>query len=286
MKKRRKKSSGLVFVLPVVGFAILVVVALAVFRPGRPAAKPVPVPAGVLADLTQIPAATWNRAGVTWQQGGSSQHAQPPVLVSAQPAAKPPVMLYVGAEYCPFCAAERWPMIAALSRFGSFKGLQYTSSSPKDVFPSTPTFTFVHATYRSPQLQFQTREIQSNVLQPNGQYAPLQKMTPAQQALVNKYDAPPYVSAKNAGAIPFVLVGGRYLWVGASYSPGLLQGQNWSSVAASLPADKGPAAPAILANGNEIAAAICAVDGGQPGSVCKSAGVEAAARTLPTKPVQ
>src|SRR5215471_17073708 len=30
-----------------------------------------------------------------------------------------PEMLYIGAEYCPYCAAMRWSMAVALSRFGT-----------------------------------------------------------------------------------------------------------------------------------------------------------------------
>ena len=40
-----------------------------------------------------------------------------------------PEVLYVGAEYCPFCAAERWPLMIALSRFGTFSGVGLTHSS-------------------------------------------------------------------------------------------------------------------------------------------------------------
>ena len=29
-----------------------------------------------------------------------------------------PEMLYIGAEFCPYCAASRWSMALALSRFG------------------------------------------------------------------------------------------------------------------------------------------------------------------------
>jgi hypothetical protein len=32
-------------------------------------------------------------------------------------------MLYIGAEYCPYCAAERWPLVMALSKFGTFSNL-------------------------------------------------------------------------------------------------------------------------------------------------------------------
>ncbi|MGH3290263.1 MAG: DUF929 family protein, partial [Trebonia sp.] len=41
-----------------------------------------------------------------------------------------PEVLYVGAEYCPYCAMENWPLIVALSRFGQFTGLT-TSRSPE-----------------------------------------------------------------------------------------------------------------------------------------------------------
>ena len=44
-----------------------------------------------------------------------------------------PEVLFVGAEYCPFCAAERWPLIVALSRFGHFGALHNMQSAPLSV---------------------------------------------------------------------------------------------------------------------------------------------------------
>src|SRR5438309_707950 len=38
-------------------------------------------------------------------------------------------VLYIGAEYCPYCAAERWSLVVALSKFGSFSGLTYMQSA-------------------------------------------------------------------------------------------------------------------------------------------------------------
>ena len=43
-----------------------------------------------------------------------------------------PGVLYIGAEYCPFCATERWAMVNALGRFGTFSGLKITNSSTTD----------------------------------------------------------------------------------------------------------------------------------------------------------
>ena len=51
-------------------------------------------------------------------------------------AAGKPEILYIGAEYCPYCATERWPLAVALSRFGTFTGLRGIHSSATDVYPS------------------------------------------------------------------------------------------------------------------------------------------------------
>jgi hypothetical protein len=102
-----------------------------------------------------------------------------------------PEVLYIGAEYCPYCAAERWAVVVALSRFGAFSGLGETASSPSDVFPNTSTLTFHGASYASNYLTFTGKEIQGNQVV-NGKYAPLDTLSSAQQALFDKYDAPPY----------------------------------------------------------------------------------------------
>ena len=69
-----------------------------------------------------------------------------------------PLIFYFGAEFCPYCAAERWPLIVALSRFGTFTGLSTTTSSSSDAYPNTPTFTFRAASYTSDYVSFQAVE--------------------------------------------------------------------------------------------------------------------------------
>ena len=48
-----------------------------------------------------------------------------PAPANARPltSAGKPEVLYVATEYCPFCAAQSWPLIIALSHFGQFSGL-------------------------------------------------------------------------------------------------------------------------------------------------------------------
>ena len=85
---------------------------------------------------------------------------------------------------------ERWALVLALSRFGSFSDLGLTTSSSTDVYPNTPTFSFHGSTYSSQYLAFDGVETTSNVPNADG-YAALDTPTAEEQALQGKYDAPP-----------------------------------------------------------------------------------------------
>ncbi|HWG11864.1 MAG TPA: DUF929 family protein [Streptosporangiaceae bacterium] len=223
----------------------------------------------VVRDTTTVPASTLNSVGT-----GSGVTGLPIKINggSALTSNGKPEMLYMGAEYCPFCAAERWGMVVALSRFGTFKNLSTTHSSSSDEFPNTATWTFYKSSYTSKYLTFSSVEEQTNKLASGGQtYTTLQTPTSAQEALLNKYDAPPYVSAQSKGAIPFIDIGNKYMISGASYSPQLLQGKTWSQIATALKNPSSPIAKAIDGTANYITAAICKVTGNQPASACTPA---------------
>ncbi len=229
----------------------------------------------VVSTVTSVPASTLDAVG----NGGSAVTAKPikisgPALTSGGK----PEMVYEGAEYCPYCAAERWAMIVALSRFGTFSGLQTIRSASADgagnaePYPATPTWTFVHATYTSKYLTFTPVEAYTNVPDTStGFYTTLQKPTAAQTALLTKYDAPPYVASADAGSIPFVDFGTKYMIVGASYSPQVLSGLSWSQIAADLRNPSSPVAQGIDGVANYMTAAICKMTGNQPASACTPA---------------
>lgn len=187
-----------------------------------------------------------------------------PTAVNGQPLTQDgkPRVLYVGAEYCPYCAAERWAMVVALSRFGTFTGLGQTASSPTDVYPSTPTLTFHGASYTSKYIAFTGKETQSSL------GTPLDSLSAADQAIVSRYD--------QGGSIPFVSIGGKYIISGASYDPQVLHGMTHRQVAAALSDPSSPVAKAVLGTANVITATICDITGGQPTNVCSSPGVTAA----------
>jgi hypothetical protein len=177
-----------------------------------------------------------------------------------------PEFLYIGAEYCPFCAAERWSMVLALSRFGTFSGLALTSSTGNDVYPNTPTFTFRNASYQSNYLTLTTVETEDQ------QGHQLQTPTAAEQQLLQRYDS--------GGSIPFLLIGGKYTETGSGYQPDALSGKSWQQIAADLNNPSSGSTRATVGEANALTAAICQVTGNQPGSVCQSQAVQRAATKL------
>jgi hypothetical protein len=228
----------------------------------------------VVNQATSVPSSALDQVG----SGNGQINAKPSAISGNQPvltSGGKPEMLYVGAEYCPYCAAERWGMIVALSRFGTFSGLATTHSAARDgqghaeVYPNTPTWTFVHASYTSKYLAFTPVEQYTNIPDPHsGGYTTLQNLTSQQQSLISKYDAPPYVPAQGAGAIPFIDFGNKYLISGASYNPQILDGHTWAQIAAALKTPSSQIAQAVDGTANYITAAICKLTNNQPASAC------------------
>src|SRR6202042_144933 len=148
---------------------------------------------GVIHDVTSVPASTLDAVGAGTTYPHPITRLSGPHLTSAGK----PEILYVGAEYCPYCAAERWAMTVALSRFGTFSNLHFIHSSSTDVYANTPTLTFYKSGYTSKYLTFVPVEWYSGIpdsKSPTG-YKVLQTPTAAQQALFSKYNAAPYVPA-------------------------------------------------------------------------------------------
>ncbi|HEY5267866.1 MAG TPA: DUF929 family protein [Candidatus Saccharimonadales bacterium] len=182
-----------------------------------------------------------------------------------------PNILYMGAEYCPYCATERWPMIIALSKFGTFSNLQTTHSSSSDVYPNTQTFSFHGSSFTSKYIGFTPVEMFSNIPSGNG-YTTLDTATSTEQSLMNTYDAPPYTTSSNQGAIPFIYFAGKYLVVGATYSPQVLQGQSYQSIANALSNPKSSTdksiAKGVLGAANSMTAIVCKLTNNQPATAC------------------
>lgn len=180
------------------------------------------------------------------------------------------MVVYVGGDFCPYCAAERWSVIVALSRFGTFSNLHYMSSSGSDSFPNTPTFTFYKSTYTSQYVNFAGVESQDR----SGN--PLQQLTSEQQQLVNKFDAPPYTQ----GGIPFMTFGNQYLTSGAGYSPDVLKNKSQAEIAKALSDPNAATTKGIVGNANYLTAAVCQlINDSAP--ACKVAPIPSIEQQLP-----
>ncbi len=278
-------TSGTVVVVLVV---VVVLLILKVTSPGTPTQPTVPVlnpaPAGVVQEATSIPASVYDAVGVN----SPASTVTPPTVLAGQPPLTVrgrPALLYVGSEYCPYCAAQGWAVVAALSRFGHFGTLGQVSSSPTAVFAGTQGFTFYRASYHSRYLTAELVEQQSDVIDPlTGNYTTLQSLTPAERLVVGQYATTKYLpgstSVSGVGpVVPFVDVGNRVV-ASASYSPSILSGLTRDQIAADLQDPTNPVTQAIVASANYLTAAICATDGQAPRAVCTSRGVVAATTAL------
>jgi thiol-disulfide isomerase/thioredoxin len=169
-----------------------------------------------------------------------------------------PLVFFMGAEWCPFCASERWGLVKATSRFGKWSGLrELLSRSGQDYFPPLATYDLAGATYASPYINLRHKEVATV----DGD--PLQKLGSFEERLVDEDD--------KLGGVPFLFASGpsgRYT-VDLGFSPGLIEGMKFAELREAVAGDaRTPAVEAIDAQADAITALICKLDGKQPASVC------------------
>ncbi|HEX4830320.1 MAG TPA: protein kinase [Trebonia sp.] len=243
---------------------VVVVVSLVLLQPGSRSAGAGAVASGSSIDgavsaLTSVPASALDAVG--GGAGGVASVLQPVTGPPLTAGGKPDVF-YDGAEYCPYCAAERWALVVALSRFGTFGGLTEIRSSATDTPASIPTWTFRGATYTSKYVAFTPVEETTSTPDPStGGYTPLEKPTAAEQGLLRTYNP--------QGYIPFIDFGNRFTQVGdlSVLGPASLSG-TWATIAADLKSPATSNAQAVDAAANYTTAAICTLTGNQPASAC------------------
>ncbi len=267
-ERRAQVRKRTLIALASVAVVVALVVALVVIKLGAksspPSASGLPTGAklsAIISNVTTVPASTLAAVGKgTVLTPPSRLSNQRPLTQNGKPE-----IVYIGAEYCPYCAAERWALVVALSRFGTFSNLGVTHSDLHDVYANTKTLTFYKSSYTSNYVVF------SPVEETDPNKKPLQTPTAEQNALVKRYDAPPYVSASSTGAIPFIDFGNQFLVSGASFSPQVLQGKSWTQISAALADPANPIAKAVNGTANVLTADICKLTGKKPANVCSAA---------------
>ena len=250
-----------------IGFVIMLALYIA-FGGRRPSSTPVPTTSGgdaaAVAAVTSVPGSALDAVGVP--SSAAALTALPAGTTALTSGGKPEVF-YIGAEYCPYCAAQRWPLIVALSRFGAFSGLTTSfSAGPPEDPANVPSFTFHGSTYTSQYISFVPLETETRTR------APLETPTAEQNALVSQFNP--------QGSIPFMLIGSLFSHVGASFAPSVLTGTQ-ADIASKLSDPANSTTQLIDGNANVITAGICRLTGDQPTDVCTSSAVKAAAGKLP-----
>lgn len=279
----------------VIGLIVVIIVAFVVISHIQSTvAPPAATSSQVFKAVTQVDPNILSVVGTgKLQSPFIATQGNPPTLTG--PTGKPE-FLYFGGEYCPFCAAQRWSMVVALSRFGTFSQLYQTTSSATDSPPSLSTFTFYPNLYKTPMyasqyVDFVSVEHYTNVQNSDGTYPVLQALTADQQKLLATYDAPPYTTS--VGSIPFIDIGNKYIAIGlapgagqtVAFSPQDIAGKQWSDIANGLADTSSTLSQHILGSANYLTAGICIATGQQPASVCSTDVIQTIVKTL-TKTAQ
>lgn len=268
-----------------IGLVLVLVVVLLVVKVTRgdtsvPGPLVTPAPEGVVHQATTVPESVSDAVGAPGPpvlEAPGALSGQAPLTLGGKAA-----VVYVGSEFCPYCAAERWALVVALGHFGTFENLGATSSSPTEVFSGVKTFTFDGSSFHSQDVAFSSVEeygSSPSVTAPAG-YQFLHKPDSFQREVMRRYDVSGF--AQEPGSLPFVDVANRLVITGSGvgFSPGLLLGLSMGQIAADLQSPGNPVAEAIVGAANEITSAICVATADHPKAVCSSEGTLAGAARI------
>jgi Domain of unknown function (DUF929) len=178
-----------------------------------------------------------------------------------------PEIMFVCAEYWPLCAAERWALVMALSKFGTFSNLMGTTSSNREPSPSTPTFSFYGASYSSKYLTFVADELETNRYNAvSREYPLLQFPTRQEMTMINAWDVVPYTTEPSS--IPFAYMGGKFLMTSAQYNASAISRMNFQTAVSVMTSGKSTVSRRVEAAAGYLVGDFCALTHDQPASVC------------------
>lgn len=167
-------------------------------------------------------------------------------------------VFFMGAEFCPYSAAERWAIVRSLQKFGQWDGLKQTISAARDEpFLNLPTYDFTKATYTSAHIEFVARETKDR------EFKPLQKLLKTEEKLVRKFN--------KDKEIPFLLIGGRFMQIGAGFTPKIFIGHTFRQTETELKKAESDIRKTIDDEANIISALMCI--SGLPPELCKQTGL-------------
>jgi hypothetical protein len=272
---RTRKRNRLLAIGAVIAVVVIVVVVVAVGLSSGGGGSSVarqPAPPAAVAKVENIPLSTLIAASARQPVdiGAKPAVGGPPPVPAGAPATTP-VALYIGAEFCPYCAALRWPLVIALSKFGTFSNLSQTHSAVRD--GNIGTWSFYGSTYTSRYITFDPLELYTN--QPSGgYYKPLEanQLSQAQNALWQA-NTNAYVTNRQEG-FPFFDFAGKFVLMNAPYPVTLVEGRSFSSILAEVGDNTSAVGLTINSSAASLIKNMCnALGGNAPSSVCQAPGM-------------
>jgi len=256
-------------VIGIVAAFVIVVIVLTTLPSGlKQDAAVLPAPPSLVHSITSVPTSTLKAV-----KGGDISNSPLNIPASYKPVALSsnglPEIAFVGAEYCPYCALQRWSLVIGLSPFGTWSDLHLIRSSVYDSPSNIPTFTFAYgAKFKSKYVAFSSRELQSNVsINKNGSpYKSLQS--------VGGQVATAFTTIDSSQGYPFVDYAGKFVQLGSealSSNVAAMEGLTWNQVAQQLRNPKSVVAKEVLGGASYVTAAACLITGQKPGAVCSPA---------------
>lgn len=118
---RRLVYLSLIIVVAVLAVAILLVTGKKQNGPDLSAYINKPVPQSLVDEL-RIPDNLSSGIGIGFASGTPRNVSGAPLHINGKPA-----IVYIGAEFCPFCAGQRWALIIALMRGRTSSGRSGTT---------------------------------------------------------------------------------------------------------------------------------------------------------------
>jgi hypothetical protein len=179
-----------------------------------------------------------------------------------------PVFFFYGSVACPYCASSSWSVDQMLGEFGPVTGVQYTTSSPTDVYPNTPEIILSG-------LSLQSQYVALNVVESldNSQIT-----LPATPSCVEQA----YVSTYDSSGIPFIVLGGIYIHSGGLVpNPGVMQGLSATQVQQQVSSQSGAVYDQTSPQAFWMMAYMVKLNNGQPASVASIPQVAADLAQIP-----
>ena len=261
-QKKRQQTRRLTIIITVVIIAISIAVGI-YFVSTANGSSPLdkydgqPVSSSDAAALQTVSAQPYGPAATSAMQTDVDKYGGTQFISNSKP-----VVVFVGGEFCPYCAVERWALIMALERFGNFTNLHYTTSANDE--GDYATFTFVGSSYTSNYIAFRPYEAED-------------RSGATLQTVPSNYST---VWTNFGSGFPFLDFANTYvIKVSLLAFPDILAGKNWTTILNDVAASDSVGLQ-IREAANLITGVVCKLTNGAPAAVCSAQDITTSSATL------